>query len=174
MLIGAGAGMGVDSGLPDFRGSEGSWRAYPPYNKLGPDFKALADPHWSREDPQVAWGSYGHRLALYRDTGPHEGLEVLRRWGGRMPLASFVYTSNVDGQPQRAGFDDDRIIEVHGAIGRLQCTVGCGVGVFPAGPTDLTIDAKTMRARRPLPNARGAGRWRGPTSWCSAAGNGTT
>ena len=31
MLIGAGAGMGVDSGLPDFRGNEGFWKAYPPF-----------------------------------------------------------------------------------------------------------------------------------------------
>ena len=29
LLICAGAGMGVDSGLPDFRGPEGFWRAYP-------------------------------------------------------------------------------------------------------------------------------------------------
>ena len=29
MLITAGAGMGVDSGLPDFRGNQGLWRAYP-------------------------------------------------------------------------------------------------------------------------------------------------
>ena len=27
ILIGAGAGMGVDSGLPDFRGEEGFWNA---------------------------------------------------------------------------------------------------------------------------------------------------
>ena len=31
ILIGAGAGMGVDSGLPDFRGNQGFWNAYPPY-----------------------------------------------------------------------------------------------------------------------------------------------
>lgn len=29
LLITAGAGMGVASGLPDFRGAEGFWRAYP-------------------------------------------------------------------------------------------------------------------------------------------------
>jgi hypothetical protein len=29
LLITAGAGMGVDSGLPDFRGKNGFWRAYP-------------------------------------------------------------------------------------------------------------------------------------------------
>ena len=35
ILITAGAGMGVDSGLPDFRGPEGFWKAYPPYKKRG-------------------------------------------------------------------------------------------------------------------------------------------
>jgi NAD-dependent SIR2 family protein deacetylase len=29
LLITAGAGMGVDSGLPDFRCENGFWRAYP-------------------------------------------------------------------------------------------------------------------------------------------------
>jgi NAD-dependent SIR2 family protein deacetylase len=45
LLIGAGAGMGVDSGLPDFRGAQGFWRAYPPYERLGLDFESLANPH---------------------------------------------------------------------------------------------------------------------------------
>jgi len=30
LLITAGAGVSVDSGLPDFRGGQGFWRAYPP------------------------------------------------------------------------------------------------------------------------------------------------
>ena len=30
VIITAGAGMGVDSGLPDFRGDLGFWKAYPP------------------------------------------------------------------------------------------------------------------------------------------------
>ena len=29
LLITAGAGMGVDSGLPDFRGAQGFWGVYP-------------------------------------------------------------------------------------------------------------------------------------------------
>ncbi|KFE66366.1 hypothetical protein [Hyalangium minutum] len=44
LLIGAGAGMGVDSGLPDFRGNEGFWKAYPAYAKLGLDFASMANP----------------------------------------------------------------------------------------------------------------------------------
>ena len=30
VVLCAGAGFGVDSGLPDFRGDEGFWHAYPP------------------------------------------------------------------------------------------------------------------------------------------------
>jgi predicted Zn-dependent protease len=33
--------MGVDSGLPDFRGNEGFWKAYPPFKKLGLSFVQL-------------------------------------------------------------------------------------------------------------------------------------
>ncbi len=29
LIVAAGAGMGVDSGLHDFRGTEGFWKAYP-------------------------------------------------------------------------------------------------------------------------------------------------
>ena len=31
LIVAAGAGLGVDSGLPDFRGREGFWRAYPAF-----------------------------------------------------------------------------------------------------------------------------------------------
>src|SRR5947209_15220312 len=98
LLIGAGAGMGVDSGLPDFRGDAGFWKAYPPFR--GRRFAEMSNPHWFRADPQLAWGFFGHRLNLYRAAAPHAGFEVLRRWGERTPLGCFVFTSNVDGQFQ--------------------------------------------------------------------------
>ena len=31
VFVTAGAGFGVDSGLPDFRGNEGFWNAYPAF-----------------------------------------------------------------------------------------------------------------------------------------------
>ena len=34
LIVAAGAGMGVDSGLPDFRGKDGFWRAYRQRTKL--------------------------------------------------------------------------------------------------------------------------------------------
>jgi len=44
ILVGAGAGMGVDSGLPDFRGTEGFWKAYPPSAPWGWGSKIWRNP----------------------------------------------------------------------------------------------------------------------------------
>jgi NAD-dependent SIR2 family protein deacetylase len=68
-----------------------------------------------------------------------------------MQNGAFVYTSNVDGQFQRAGFSADRIHEVHGAIDAMQCLAGCGVGVFSAEGQTVEIDPATMRAVGRLP-----------------------
>jgi hypothetical protein len=75
LLIHAGAGMGCDSGLPDFRGPQGFWRAYPPMKarflhpcatcscalltlrltaflqKLGLSFQDCSNPRSFMEDP---------------------------------------------------------------------------------------------------------------------------
>src|SRR5262245_47666098 len=94
LLVTAGAGMGVDSGLPDFRGTQGFWRAYPLYEELGLDFPAMANPRWFANDPAFAWGFYGHRLMLYRTTAPHDGFRILLGWARRMLHGAFVFTSN--------------------------------------------------------------------------------
>jgi NAD-dependent SIR2 family protein deacetylase len=151
LLIGAGAGMGVDSGLPDFRGTEGFWKAYPAYAKLGLDFASMANPEWFEKDPEFAWGFYGHRLGLYRATAPHPGFELLRTWAARMRHGSFVFTSNVDGQFQKAGFPEERVLEVHGSIHHVQCLGACSK-ITPAAPYSVEVDPETFRARPPLPN----------------------
>jgi NAD-dependent SIR2 family protein deacetylase len=150
LLITAGAGMGVDSGLPDFRGAEGFWRAYPPYRALGLAFEDLANPATFQADPELAWGFYGHRLELYRRITPHAGFAILRAWAATKQSA-FVSTSNVDGQFQRAGFSVEQVHEVHGSIHVLQCTVPCGPDLFSADGVTVTVDEGEMRARAPLP-----------------------
>ncbi len=152
LVITAGAGMGVDSGLPDFRGPEGFWNAYPAFRELGLSFEQLANPDWFFEDPALAWGFYGHRLNLYRRTVPHEGFATLLRWAARKPHGAFVFTSNVDGQFQKAGFPADRIVECHGSIHHLQCLRSCGEPIRPAGGVEVEIDEATCRARPPLPS----------------------
>ena len=147
----AGAGMGVDSGLPDFRGNQGFWKAYPPLAKLGVGFMDMANPGWFFRDPTLAWGFYGHRMHLYRDTVPHDGFSILRRWGEGMAAGCFTFTSNVDGQFQKAGFSDDAVEECHGTIHHLQCTEPCTDELWSAEGIDVEVDMETMRAAEPLP-----------------------
>ena len=90
LLVGAGAGMGVDSGLPDFRGTEGFWRSYPALGQRGLKFYEVANPRTFDTDPALAWGFYGHRLALYRGTKPHAGFEIIRYRAGRIAVLLAV------------------------------------------------------------------------------------
>jgi NAD-dependent SIR2 family protein deacetylase len=146
IVVGAGAGMGVDSGLPDFRGDHGFWKAYPPYERLGITFVDAANPERFESDPAFGWGFYGHRLALYRGTVPHAGFGLIRGWVEERDLPCFVYTSNVDGQFQKAGFDPARIVEVHGSIHHLQCTTPCCEAIWENREA-VEVDPATMRAR---------------------------
>lgn len=150
ILITAGAGMGVDSGLPDFRGVEGFWNAYPKVRELGLRFEELANPEWFEDDPRLAWAFYGHRLHLYRDTVPHKGFEMLLNLSNTKKYKSFVFTSNVDGQFQKAGFLEENIMECHGSIHHLQCIDNCQGMIWSADETDIEI-REDFRAQDPLP-----------------------
>ena len=159
LVVTAGAGMGVDSGLPDFRGDHGFWKAYPMYERLGINFVGAANPIHFERDPAFGWGFYGHRTNLYRDTLPHRGFHILQDWIERFELSSFVVTSNVDGQFQKAGFAEDNILEVHGSIHHLQCLSPCHMGIWP-NKECFVIDFETMRADHvPLcPQCKGTAR----------------
>lgn len=151
LVIAAGAGMGVDSGLPDFRGKEGFWQAYPALGKAGIDFAQVASPHAFRTHPRRAWGFYGHRLALYRNTQPHAGFKTLMGWGQAMPLGYRVFTSNVDGHFQKAGFPEQAVHECHGSIEFMQCLRPCTEDIWPADGFTPEIDTEQCLLLSELP-----------------------
>ena len=157
LLITAGAGMGVDSGLPDFRGPEGFWRAYPKARELGLRFEELANPRWFEQDIALAWAFYGHRLHTYRKTRPHRGFSLLLEAGKAKKHGYFVFTSNVDGQFQKAGFDESRIMECHGSIHHLQCIDNCRGDIWKAEGVTITIN-DDFQAQEPLPRCRHCGK----------------
>ncbi|MEN8687979.1 MAG: Sir2 family NAD-dependent protein deacetylase [Desulfuromonadales bacterium] len=146
MVVTAGAGMGVDSGLPDFRGDQGFWNAYPMYQRLGINFIGAANPANFEGDPAFGWGFYGHRTNLYRETEPHQGFRMLQNWAAEFGQDSFVVTSNVDGQFQKSGYREDQVLEVHGSIHHLQCLSPCGNDIWDNQET-IPVDLETMRAQ---------------------------
>ncbi len=171
LLITAGAGMGVDSGLSDFRGQEGFWRAYPALRHQGLSFEAMADRARFAEHPKLAWGFYGHRLRLYRDTGPHEGFAILRTWADRMSHGAFVFTSNVDGQFQEAGFPEQRVHECRGSIHALQCLETCTDDTWSATDFYPLVNETTSELESPMPRCPRCGALARPNilmfgDWC--------
>lgn len=143
LLITAGAGMGVDSGLPDFRGDQGFWKAYPPLKHLGKGFVDMATPELFYTDPKLAWGFYGLRLNAYRVVKPHQGFHLLKQWSDTLPIlihGSFVFTSNVDGEFQKVGFEDDQVFECHGSIHWLQCLDNCTQAIWSADDFKPVVD----------------------------------
>ena len=100
----------------------------------------MANPALFTHNPKLAWGFYGHRLDLYRATTPHEGFQLLHDLVQQKDDNYFIFTSNVDGQFQKAGFDENKIYEVHGSIHYLQCIKICSDEIWENNIKDLDID----------------------------------
>lgn len=154
LLITAGAGMGVDSGLPDFRGDQGFWKAYPPLKYLGKSFIDMATPELFKNDPKLAWGFYGLRLNTYRAVEPHQGFYLLKEWSENLPnltYGAFVFTSNVDGEFQKVGFDDDKVFECHCSIHWLQCVDNCQRDIWSADSYTPVVDEEYCQLTNEFP-----------------------
>lgn len=126
-VILTGAGMSTDSGIPDYRGPEGSLRHSRPmtYQEFLHD-DAARRRYWARSF--VGW------QYMY-DAQPHAGHEIIARWNA-MGRISGVVTQNVDGLHQRTQRIADThlrqdsnlssVIALHGSMDEIECLV-CGV-----------------------------------------------
>jgi NAD-dependent SIR2 family protein deacetylase len=116
LLFATGAGMGVDSGLGTYRGTNAG--------NFGVDYEEICQPRWFEESPEgspeLAWGFWSRCFHAYKDSTPHAGYELLCRWGKRASNGCFSLTSNVDGHWLRSGIGEDSVWEVHGSVHHLQ------------------------------------------------------
>ena len=151
LIITAGAGMSVDSGLPDFRGKEGFWKAYPALAQANISFSEIASPYTFQDNPELAWGFYGHRLNLYRQTSPHIGYRYLRAIAQHLEGDAFIYTSNVDGHFARSGFKLNHIVECHGSIHHLQCLEHASHEIWEATKFQPLVNEEKCLLSSPLP-----------------------
>lgn len=152
LFITAGAGINNDSGLIDFEVRS---------NSLISRFKKSPEnvdhPIWFEKNPRIAWAFYGHRLNLYRQTLPHEGFTKLLELGEKKQYGYFVFTSNVDGQFQKAGFDDAFLEECHGSINHFQCVRPCSSNIWDASDEIVTVDLDIFEATGELPKCPDCG-----------------
>ena len=108
-----GAGISAESGIPTFRDAQaGLWAQYNPAD--------LATPEAFARNPQLVWEWYSMRRTLVTQASPNLGHLALAAME-RFVLGVTVITQNVDGLHQRAG--STRVIELHGNIVRVKCSV---------------------------------------------------
>lgn len=158
LLITSGAGIGVDSGLPDYRGDNGFWQAYKGLGSSHHYFEKIASSDAFAHSPEIAWGFYAHRLLMYRNTEPHTGFKKLLKLGESMEKGCFSYTSNVDGQFQKVGFKQEQIFECHGSLHHLQCIANCKGKIWSAKGFEPEIDAEKGILLTALPRCPDCGR----------------
>lgn len=109
-----GAGISVESGIPDFRGPSGLWEKFDPMEYATIDAFVA--------DPQKVWAMLKEMGSLVERAEPnpaHIALAQLERMG----FLSSIVTQNIDNLHQAAG--SQRVIEFHGNSSTLLC-MSCG------------------------------------------------
>lgn len=109
-----GAGISVDSGIPDFRSEGGLWEKY------NPNEYATYDSFM--RDPSKFW-EMGQELAeVILDAHPNEAHRALAKLEERSKLLGII-TQNIDNLHQEAG--NQKVVELHGNYLRAYC-LECG------------------------------------------------
>ena len=109
-----GAGISVESGIPDFRSAGGLWSKYDPAEYATIEaFRANPEKVWHmlREMDEV--------VSAARPNRAHEGLGELEKMG----FLHFIITQNIDNLHQEGG--SKKVIEYHGNSSTLSC-LWCG------------------------------------------------
>lgn len=121
LVVLTGAGMGLASGIPTFRGAD-------PDAVWSRDVLEMATRSYFEADPRGSWRWYLSRFAgieRCRPNAGHDALVALERWAdGRSFL---LITQNIDTLHARAG--SEALVEVHGRADRVRCSAdGCPLG----------------------------------------------
>nr|WP_238458102.1 NAD-dependent deacylase [Alkalihalobacterium alkalinitrilicum] len=105
-----GAGMSVESGIPDFRSPSGWWKNIDPLT--------VATVEALEENYDLFYEFYSVRINTLKGCEPHEGYRILAKWE-RSDLIHEVATQNVDGFHFKAL--SNHVDELHGSILTYRC-----------------------------------------------------
>ena len=118
IVINTGAGMGVDSGLSDYRGNGGQWGQVEAETEQS--VFDIVNPQAFLDNPVYSWKFFAQRMKQYEEATPHQGFHILKKWIKAYELDYFLLTSNIDGHFQKAGYDEHKIRELHGSLAYFQ------------------------------------------------------
>lgn len=150
LLIAAGAGMGVDAGLPDYYG--GIHAAHPRLAEIGLNIYDLSNHALFKHNPALAWGHWVTRQREYLQAQPHDGYHILHTWSNNNKRIVRIVTTNLDQHFLRAGFTSDNVYEMHGSMYDAQCMSRCGASPWSIDVANMpSVDLNKMHLFEPLP-----------------------
>jgi NAD-dependent SIR2 family protein deacetylase len=114
LLVLTGAGCSTDSGIPDYRDEQGTWKRKQPIRfREFVDHDFARKRYWARST--IGW----MQIAQAHPNPAHRALAQLEQSGH----VHHLITQNVDGLHQKAG--SRKVIDLHGRLDTVQC-LGCG------------------------------------------------
>ena len=164
LLVAAGAGMGVDAGLPDYY--SGIQFAHPRLAEIGLTLYELSNHALFEQNPALAWGHWATRQREYINAPPHFGYRILYNWSQSNKRDVHVVTTNLDRHFLRAGFTVDKVFEMHGSMYDAQCMHKCGEHPWSLDMINMpSVDLNTMLLLGSPPQCIHCG---GPARVCTA------
>lgn len=76
LLFSTGAGFSADSGLAVYK----DIASIDAYRDAGLEYSDICQPEWLEHDPELFYGFWGACFNDYRETQPHQGYDIIRRW----------------------------------------------------------------------------------------------
>lgn len=106
-----GAGVSAESGIPTFRGPDGTWSRF--------NLEDLATPQGFQRNPKRVWEWYVYRKKEYGDAKPNPAHDTIAAMERHYPEFLLI-TQNIDTLHSKAG--SANVLEIHGNINKARCT----------------------------------------------------
>lgn len=138
-----GAGISTESGIPDFRGPDGTWTKFNPDDFTFQKFLTRHETRvatWERFRTNPAHGA--------QPNAAHRAIADLERLG----KVDRIITQNVDGLHQLGGSSASRVIEIHGSMRSVAC-----LDCQKRYPSELILDR--VRSGVAVPQCDDCGGW---------------
>lgn len=114
VVVFTGAGVSTESGIPDFRSPGGLWDRYDPNDFL---YQKIIS---SEESRKKYWKMHSELYYIIIEAEPnpsHYALVDLDKMG----KLDCLITQNIDNLHQKAGLDENKILELHGNTMKVAC-----------------------------------------------------
>ena len=114
VVVLTGAGISVESGIPDFRSAGGLWQKFDPFEYAT---------SWAfSKDPEKCWSLFRELGETITSAKPNAAHKAVSTWEKGLDRLTVV-TQNIDGLHQLAG--SSSVVEFHGDVRSWTC-IHCG------------------------------------------------